>query len=65
MEQHLKLIGLNKKEIISEMGEGYNFYPDNVWTYDIKRNFIGMRTVLIIFFWNEVAFYVEKKRKFN
>ncbi|WP_317231364.1 MULTISPECIES: hypothetical protein [Elizabethkingia] len=31
------LIGKSKNEVIQELGEGFNYYPDNYWFYDMKR----------------------------
>ncbi|SDI32113.1 hypothetical protein [Chryseobacterium jejuense] len=32
-----ELIGLTKKEIVAMLGNGFNFYPDNRWSYILKR----------------------------
>ncbi|MDR2234723.1 MAG: hypothetical protein LBE92_01240 [Chryseobacterium sp.] len=46
------LLGLSKKEVINELGHGFNFYPDDIWYYELKRTWWGMKTVLFLVFRN-------------
>ncbi|MGC4128925.1 MAG: hypothetical protein QM564_05050 [Bergeyella sp.] len=34
-------IGLSKKELLVRMGDDFNFYPDKVWTYVLKKYWWG------------------------
>lgn len=45
-----KLVGKSKEEIIFELGFEFNYYPSDTWTYNIKKNWIGYKTILIIYF---------------
>lgn len=45
-----RLIGKTKKEVLVELGDGFNFYKDREWTYLLKKNWWGRRTVLFIEF---------------
>ncbi|AKH96433.1 hypothetical protein [Elizabethkingia anophelis] len=44
------LIGKSKNEVIQELGEGFNYYPDNYWFYDMKKSWWGKKTALLLIF---------------
>ena len=44
------LIGKSKNEVIQELGEGFNYYPDNYWFYDMKKSWWGKKTTLLLIF---------------
>lgn len=44
------LLNKSKKEIINELGDGFNFYPDQVWYYALSRNWWGRRKILFVEF---------------
>ncbi|MDX8569364.1 hypothetical protein OZ668_15290 [Elizabethkingia sp. HX XZB] len=44
------LLGKTKKEIIESLGEEFNYYPDNLWVYEIYRSWWGKKTVLLLNF---------------
>ncbi|MDV3789182.1 hypothetical protein CMU16_17405 [Elizabethkingia anophelis] len=45
-----ELKGMNKRSILNTLGEGFNFYPSDVWIYDISRSWWGRKTVLFLVF---------------
>ena len=47
MENKKHLIGKTKREILLELGEGYNFFPDNKWSY-FQRKDIWYRNVFLM-----------------
>lgn len=47
MENKKHLIGKTKREILVELGEGYNFFPDNKWSY-FQRKDIWYRNVFLM-----------------
>lgn len=49
-ENGKEFIGLSKKEILIRLGEGFNFYPDNQWSYILKKYWYGRKKVLYIEF---------------
>ena len=58
----LALTGKSKKDIFDELGDGFNFFPDNIWSYELKKNWYGSKLVLFIFFEDGVVkSHVEKK----
>ncbi|MCL1034003.1 hypothetical protein [Elizabethkingia anophelis] len=44
------LVGKSKNEVIKELGEGFNYYPDNYWFYDMKKSWWGKKTTLLLIF---------------
>ncbi|AQW92910.1 MULTISPECIES: hypothetical protein [Elizabethkingia] len=65
------LLGKCKREVFVELGEGFNYFPDEVWTYDIKNTWWGKKTVLLLRFEIEtvvkvkVSTYYFKLPRFN
>nr|WP_199162803.1 hypothetical protein [Elizabethkingia sp. ASV34] len=65
------LLDKTKSEILQELGEGFNFYPDNLWTYDLKKTWWGRKTCLLLKFKDNnvedfcVVFYYGKLGKFH
>ncbi len=57
MKEYIHLLGKTKKEIIQEMGDEYNHYPAETWTYLLKRNWLRQRKILILYFGDH---WVEK-----
>ncbi|WP_347218910.1 hypothetical protein [Chryseobacterium sp.] len=45
-----ELIGLSKNEVLLRLGEGFNFYQDNRWSYILSRYWHGRKKVLYIDF---------------
>ena len=60
-----KLIGLSKKEVLSEFGSEFNHYPADVWTYYLNSNWIGMKIYIIICFNNEIVENVKMVKRFG
>lgn len=55
---------MTKKEILNILGEEFNFYPDKVWSYVLKKSWWGRRKILFIEFDNEdkvISRYVVNK----
>lgn len=48
--QYQFLFGKTKKEVSLELGLEYNYYPSNVWFYELGITFYFRRTTLVIFF---------------
>lgn len=51
------LIGKTKKQIIEVLGDGFNFYPENVWYYVLGKTWYGRKKVLFIKFQNDIVTY--------
>lgn len=49
------LIGKNKSEIKELIGDSFNFFPMDTWSYFIKRTWFGKKKILIILFDGETA----------
>ncbi|ATC35805.1 hypothetical protein HZQ75_02025 [Elizabethkingia anophelis] len=44
------LVGKTKNEVIKELGQEFNYYPDNYLFYDIKRGWLENKTALLWIF---------------
>ena len=59
------LLGKDKKEILSELGQEFNFYPSEVWTYVLHTNWFGRKTALLLFFEDEVVKGIKIKKYYG
>ena len=59
MEKNTRLIGFTKAEVVKALGDDFNFYPSNRWTYFLKKNVWWQNVFLIISFENEVVIKVK------
>lgn len=50
----LSLLGKTKKEVLSIFGDGFNFYPEDLWTYELGKNWLGKRSVFVLSFKDEI-----------
>ncbi len=44
------LLGKDRKQVMDELGDEFNFYPSEVWKYILDRNWLGGKTILILYF---------------
>jgi hypothetical protein len=51
--QSYHVMGMTKKEVQKELGNGFNFYPADVWHYELSKTWWGIRTVLFVEFEND------------
>ena len=59
MMKYEEFIEEKKSKIAEIMGHGFNYFPNNIWTYCLDKNWYGRKTYLTIYFNNEI---VEKIR---
>ena len=65
MNNNAHLIGLSKEEVIKELGDDFNFFPNNRWNYFLKRNFWRQNVFLILFFENKVVVKIEHLKTYK
>lgn len=58
------LIGKTKKEVLDELGDGFNYYPWNIWTYTVGKTWWGMLKVLKVSFENDKVTKIALNKKF-
>ncbi|MPT32484.1 MAG: hypothetical protein E2600_12650 [Chryseobacterium sp.] len=51
--QSYHLLGMTKIEVQEELGNGFNFYPADVWHYELSKTWWGIRTVHFVEFEND------------
>ncbi|MBK1896276.1 hypothetical protein JHL15_10970 [Chryseobacterium sp. YIM B02567] len=60
-EKFKHLLGKTREEIAQEIGDGFNYPENEVWTYEVGRTWIGRRIILSITFKGkkaaEIAFF--------
>ncbi|WP_419868773.1 hypothetical protein [Chryseobacterium sp. CT-SW4] len=61
MKKYEYLIGKTKNEILKELGDEFNFFPDNTWTYSIKTEWWRKNKTLSLFFQNNSVERIEIK----
>lgn len=49
--QHLH--GKEKKEVLKELGDEFNYYSSDIWNYTLKTSFFGKKTILVLYFTDE------------
>lgn len=45
-----QLLNKTKKEIIKELGDGFNFYPSQQWYYVLSKSWWGREKILFVEF---------------
>lgn len=61
LEKYKYLLGKSKAEVLSILGEEFNFYPSNLWDYKIHRTWWGKEVILYLVFEDEMVFDVQIK----
>lgn len=59
------LIGKNRHEIKKELGDGFNFFMNDTWTYELGRTWIGKRIILSIVFKDGKVTIVDLYKTFS
>lgn len=59
------LFGKSKKEIVEELGQEFNYYPERIWTFQIKKYWWGQKRFLILYFEEEKVVKVKMKRVYG
>lgn len=65
----IKVIGLNKEEILETLGVNTNPFEDDCWVYPMKKNWLSRKEYLTIHFdQNQIAeaqFTLQSLKKFK
>jgi hypothetical protein len=61
-KKYNNLVGLTKKEIISELGQEFNYYHSDLWNYEIRKKFFRGKEILYLVFENERVIEIFIKR---
>jgi len=48
-------LGMTKVEVLKELGDGFNFYPDNIWYYELNKTWWGLKTIMFFEFENNIV----------
>ncbi|MDV3778010.1 hypothetical protein CMU25_17370 [Elizabethkingia anophelis] len=44
------LLGKSRNEVLEELGDGFNFYPEIFWAYQLEEKWWGRKRVLLLLF---------------
>lgn len=58
------LIGKDKKSIIEDLGLEFNYYHSEIWSYYLRKNWLGRKFYLLILFKNEIVHKVQIKKTY-
>lgn len=64
LSQYQYLVDKDKKEVIAELGQEFNYYPSEIWTYCIKTNWLGIKIYLLILFKEERVDKIKIKKTY-
>jgi hypothetical protein len=64
-EKFNHLLGKSRCEVIKEIGDGFNYFTNTVWTYEVGKTWIGKRIILSIKFKDEKASEVSLSTSFR
>ncbi len=66
MEHKYKhLLNKEKSEILLILGQEFNFYPSNIWTYIIHQNWWGKKTILFVFFEEDKVVKIKINKRYG
>ncbi|RNA62230.1 hypothetical protein D1631_09940 [Chryseobacterium nematophagum] len=64
-EDFNNLLGKSRHEIKGEIGDGFNYFMNPVWTYEVERTWFGRRTILMVTFDDEVVSEIDLLKTFR
>lgn len=65
LDHYNSFLNQTKKQILEVFGHEFNFYPFDIWTFVLKKNFFNRKTVLFIFFENEKVSKIEIRKMYG
>lgn len=60
--QYENLIGKTRDEVKHVLGDSFNHYQNALWIYTLKRDWLGRRKFLYIYFRNDMVSRIEIER---
>ncbi len=59
------LIGKTRHEVKAEMGDGFNFFKHDIWTYQVGKTWFGKKVILSVLFNDNKASNVNLHKTFK
>jgi hypothetical protein len=59
------LVGKTRGEVKTELGDGFNYFTNQIWTYEIGKTWIGKRIILSVTFKDGKVSSVEVHNTFR
>ncbi len=60
-----RFLGKSKKEIVEEYGQEFNYYPEKIWTFQLKKYWWGQRKFLILYFEQDKVVKLKTKKVYG
>ncbi|UKB85809.1 hypothetical protein LF887_09365 [Chryseobacterium sp. MEBOG06] len=64
-EDFTHLMGKTRQEVKKELGDGFNFFTDETWTYELSRTWLGRNTILSLDFKDDQVSRIHLYKTFN
>ncbi|MEY8758910.1 hypothetical protein [Chryseobacterium tongliaoense] len=64
-ENFSHLLGKDRMVIKDEIGDGFNYFINDIWTYELGKTWIGRRIILSIIFKNGIASEINVFKSFR
>jgi len=64
-ENFTHLVGKSRNQIKQEIGDGFNYFNNDIWTYELEKTWFGRRTIFAITFKDGKAFEIDLFKSFN
>lgn len=46
---------MTKVEVLKELGDSFNFCPNNIWYYELNKTWWGLKTIMFLEFENNIV----------
>lgn len=64
-DKYQSYIGLSKQQILVKINNRTNYYMANKWEYIININWLGRKTILILFFRKDIVYEARIKKTYR
>jgi hypothetical protein len=64
-DEYQHYIGMSKQQMITEMNNQANYYMANRWEYHTSTNWLGKKTILTLFFRNDIVYKIRIKKTYR
>ncbi|ANF52791.1 hypothetical protein A0O34_20735 [Chryseobacterium glaciei] len=64
-ENFSHLLGKSRNEIIKELGDGFNYFNNEIWTYEVGKTWFGRKIILSLTFKEEKVSELNLIKRFG
>ncbi|AZA54681.1 hypothetical protein [Chryseobacterium sp. G0201] len=59
------LLGKSRHEIMQELGDGFNYFNSEIWTYEVGKTWFGQKIILSLIFKDEKVSELNLTKRFG